>query len=91
MVKFDSQIVVDLAKAIIGEEMLKLVTAVRDLLPRSWQVLVRHVPQGVNAAVNAITKLARDHLLALQLVWHPPPSIKLMVEWEERPSFVNDG
>ncbi|KAK5777575.1 hypothetical protein PVK06_045542 [Gossypium arboreum] len=91
VVKSDSQIVVDLVTAVIGEEMLELVTVVRGFLPLSWQVLARHVLQGANVAVNAITKLVKDHLLALQLVWHPPSSIKLMVEWKERPFFVNDG
>lgn len=78
VVKSDSQTVVDLVTVVIGEEMLELLTVVRGLLSQSWQVLVRHVPLGANSAVDAVTKLAGDRLLGLQLVPLSPPSVKLM-------------
>lgn len=60
--------------------MLEIVKTIRDLLSRSWKVLVCFIPQGANVAVNVVTKLSRDHPLGLQLVRHPPPSIQLVVE-----------
>ncbi|KAK5840644.1 hypothetical protein PVK06_009547 [Gossypium arboreum] len=87
VVESDSRAAMDLVTAVTREEMLELVMAVRGLLSWSWQVSVRHVLRGANTAADSVTKLARDCPLGLQLVWHPPPFVKLMVEWEEQTTY----